>query len=182
MSEQKPKSRRERMATAGAVTTVEPELSDEEKYEAELAEQARQNSGDWDSVAPGKADNFGKSFGRMIGLLKPSAVWFVFVSILGAIGVVLTVAAPKVLGEATNLVYAGFMSNQLGTAAGRLPRVPGRNPEGRGRRTTAPVRTDRLRQPGSGTAATSPSAPASTSRRCAGSSRPYWRSTSSRRC
>ncbi|WP_102193310.1 ABC transporter ATP-binding protein [Microbacterium aurantiacum] len=110
---QKPKSRRERSATAGAVTTVEPELTDEEKYEAELAEQARQNSGDWDSVAPGKADNFGKSFGRMVGLLKPSAVWFVFVSILGAIGVVLTVAAPKVLGEATNIVYEGFISNIL---------------------------------------------------------------------
>ncbi|MFY9712057.1 MAG: ABC transporter ATP-binding protein [Microbacterium sp.] len=112
------------MATAGAVTTVEPELSDEEKYEAELAEQARQNSGDWDSVAPGKADNFGKSFGRMIGLLKPSAVWFVFVSILGAIGVVLTVAAPKVLGEATNLVYAGFMSNQLAQPQGDFPGFP----------------------------------------------------------
>jgi ATP-binding cassette subfamily B multidrug efflux pump len=89
------------------------EMTAEEKYEAELAEQARQNSGDWDSVAPGKADNFGKSFGRMIGLLRPSAMWFVFVSILGAIGVVLTVAAPKVLGEATNIVYEGFISNML---------------------------------------------------------------------
>ncbi|WP_460796203.1 ABC transporter ATP-binding protein [Microbacterium sp. GXF0217] len=93
----------------------EPEqLTPEEQYEAELAEQARQNSGDWDAVAPGKADNFGKSFGRMIGLLKPSALWFVFVSILGAIGVVLTVAAPKVLGEATNIIYEGFISKSLG--------------------------------------------------------------------
>ncbi|UYO97415.1 ABC transporter ATP-binding protein/permease [Microbacterium sp. M28] len=90
------------------------QLTPEEQYEAELAEQARQNSGDWDAVAPGKADNFGKSFGRMIGLLKPSALWFVFVSILGAIGVVLTVAAPKVLGEATNIIYEGFISKTLG--------------------------------------------------------------------
>ncbi|WP_407359132.1 ABC transporter ATP-binding protein/permease [Microbacterium sp. LTA6] len=115
-----PKSRRERATTDSAVATVELELTEEEKYEAELAEQARQNSGDWDSVAPGKADNFGQSFGRMIGLLKPSAVWFVFVSILGAIGVVLTVAAPKVLGEATNIVYEGFISNIL--AANGVPR------------------------------------------------------------
>ncbi|WP_406248568.1 ABC transporter ATP-binding protein [Microbacterium sp. M] len=90
------------------------QLTADEQYEAELAEQARQNSGDWDAVAPGKADNFGKSFGRMIGLLKPSALWFVFVSILGAIGVVLTVAAPKVLGEATNIIYEGFISKSLG--------------------------------------------------------------------
>ena len=30
-------------------------LTEEERLELELAEQARQNSGDWDSVAPGKA-------------------------------------------------------------------------------------------------------------------------------
>lgn len=101
-----------------------PELTEEERYEAELAEQARQNSGAWDSVAPGKADNFGKSFGRMIGLLKPSAVWFVLVSILGAIGVVLTVAAPKVLGEATNIVYEGFISNSLAQPQGDFPGFP----------------------------------------------------------
>lgn len=94
--------------------TTPEQLTADEQYEAELAEQARQNSGDWDAVAPGKADNFGKSFGRMIGLLKPSALWFVFVSILGAIGVVLTVAAPKVLGEATNIIYEGFISKSLG--------------------------------------------------------------------
>ena len=86
----------------------------EEAYEAELAEQARQNSGDWDSVAPGKADNFGKSFARMLGLLRPEAAWFILVSVFGAIGVVLTVAAPKVLGEATNLIYEGFISIMLG--------------------------------------------------------------------
>ncbi len=125
MSEQeKPLSRRERAMAARAAATVAPELTDEEKYEAELAEQARQNSGDWDSVAPGKADNFGPSFARMIGLLKPSAVWFVFVSILGAIGVVLTVAAPKVLAEATNYVYTGFLSNQLAKPSDGFPGFP----------------------------------------------------------
>ncbi|MFA4897103.1 MULTISPECIES: ABC transporter ATP-binding protein [Microbacterium] len=89
-------------------------LTAEEQYEAELADAARLDAGGWDAPAPGKADNFGKSFGRMIGLLKPSALWFVFVSILGAIGVVLTVAAPKVLGEATNIIYEGFISKTLG--------------------------------------------------------------------
>ncbi|MBN9177998.1 MAG: ABC transporter ATP-binding protein [Microbacterium sp.] len=89
-------------------------LSEEERYELELAEQARQNSGDWDSVAPGKAANFRQSFARMIGLLGPYKWWFAFVSVLGAIGVVLAVIAPKVLGEATNVIFEGVVSAALG--------------------------------------------------------------------
>ncbi|HWS52297.1 MAG TPA: ABC transporter ATP-binding protein, partial [Microbacterium sp.] len=127
MSEQNAKAKRGRGKVAAA--TVEPELTEEEKYEAELAEQARQNSGDWDSVAPGKADNFGASFSRMIGLLKPSAAWFIFVSVLGALGVVLTVAAPKVLAEATNIVYRGFISVQLGQPNGDFPGFPAGTPQ-----------------------------------------------------
>ncbi|CAL4860295.1 ABC transporter ATP-binding protein [Microbacterium sp. MM2322] len=89
-------------------------LSEEEKLEAELAEQARLNSGSWDSVAPGKASQFGPSFLRMIGLLAPFKWVFGLVTIAGAIGVVLAVIAPKVLGEATNIVFEGFLSNVLG--------------------------------------------------------------------
>ena len=89
-------------------------VSEEDQVELELAEQARQNSGDWDSVKPGKATNFGKSFARLIGLLKPHAVAFTVVSILGAIGVVLAVIAPKILGEATNLIFEGAVSAMLG--------------------------------------------------------------------
>ena len=89
-------------------------LTEEERLELELAEQARLSSGDWNSVAPGKAANFGKSFGRLIGLLKPHAVAFILVSILGAIGVVLAVIAPKVLGEATNIIFEGVISSSLG--------------------------------------------------------------------
>ena len=63
-------------------------LTEEERAELELAEQARLNSGDWDSVAPGKASNFGPSFRRLIGLLRPYAGAFTFVSVLGALGVV----------------------------------------------------------------------------------------------
>jgi ATP-binding cassette subfamily B protein len=88
-------------------------LSEEERLELELGEQARIASDSWDSVAPGKADNFGKSFGRLIGLLRPHAVGFIFVSVLGALGVLLTVIAPKVLGEATNIVFEGVVTASL---------------------------------------------------------------------
>jgi ATP-binding cassette, subfamily B, multidrug efflux pump len=95
-------------------TTVAPEPTEEELYEQELAEQARLNSGDWDSVAPGKASKFGPSFVRMIGLLAPYKWAFALVSLGGAIGVVLAVIAPRVLGEATNLIFEGVVSRAIG--------------------------------------------------------------------
>lgn len=91
-----------------------PEMTEEERLELELAEQARQNSGDWDSVAPGKAEKFGPSFVRLIGLLKPYAALFALMSLLGAVGVVLAVLAPRVLGDATNLIFEGIVSSSLG--------------------------------------------------------------------
>ncbi|MGF3056252.1 ABC transporter ATP-binding protein [Microbacterium sp. YY-01] len=98
------------------------EIDDER--EKELAEQARQDGGGWDGPAAGKADHFWPSFTRMIGLLKPSAIWLALVSLCGAIGVVLAVIAPKVLGEATNAVYEGFISRALGSDMAGFPGFP----------------------------------------------------------
>lgn len=88
-------------------------LTEEDRAELELAEQARQNSGDWNSVAPGKAAAFGPSFRRLIGLLRPYAWSFTFVSVLGALGVVLAVLAPRILGDATNIIFEGVVSRGL---------------------------------------------------------------------
>src|SRR5690606_13785780 len=69
--------RRERMvaARAGSTppgTTAEIDMTAAEKEEAELAEKARlEGGGMFDGPAPGKADHFGPSFRRMLGLLKP---------------------------------------------------------------------------------------------------------------
>lgn len=98
--------------------TPQAPLSEAELHEREREEKARQSSDGWDGAATGKPDNFRKNFVRMIGLLRPYAFVFVVISILGAIGVVLAVAAPKVLGEATNVVFEGFISSQL---SGQFP-------------------------------------------------------------
>lgn len=95
------------------MSTPTTPLSEDEKLELELAEQARIASDTWDSVAPGKAQDFGKTFRRLLGLLRPHAFALAFVSLLGALSVVLTVIAPKVLGEATNIIFEGFISAQL---------------------------------------------------------------------
>ncbi len=95
-----------------------PEMTEDERLELELAEQARQSSGDWDSVAPGKASRFGPSFLRLIGLLRPYAALFALMSVLGAVGVVLAVLAPRILGDATNLIFEGVVSTSL---SGQFP-------------------------------------------------------------
>jgi len=100
-------------------------LTEEERIEEELAEQARIASDDWSSVKPGKAANFGKSFLRLLGLLRPHARGFVFVSLLGAIGVVFTVIAPKVLGEATNIIFEGVISKNLPDGVTKTQAVAG---------------------------------------------------------
>ncbi|WP_426322195.1 ABC transporter ATP-binding protein [Microbacterium sp. E-13] len=105
MSDEKPTTRRR---TRAAVA----ELSAEEKAEIELGEQARIAADDWSgAVAPGKAAHFWPAFRRLIGLLRPNAWAFVFVSLLGSIGVVLAVLSPKVLGEATNILFEGVVSS-----------------------------------------------------------------------
>jgi ATP-binding cassette subfamily B multidrug efflux pump len=107
-------TRRARRGGRAGGAGVAEHLSAEEKLELELAEQARLSADDWmGGVAPGKAATFGPSFRRLIGLLKPDAVAFVFVSVLGAAGVVLSVIAPKVLGEATNILFEGVFTKKI---------------------------------------------------------------------
>ncbi len=91
----------------------EQTLTEDEKLEIELGEQARLASDSWDSVAPGKADNFKASFTRMLGLLSPHKAALVAVTLMGTAGVVLTVLAPKVLGRATDVIFEGFISRQF---------------------------------------------------------------------
>jgi ATP-binding cassette, subfamily B, multidrug efflux pump len=112
---------------------VEQVISDEEKLELELAEQARIGADDWSGgVAPGKAAQFGPSFRRLIGLLKPNAAAFIFVSVLGAIGVVLSVLAPRLLGDATNVLFEGVVSGMAPAGATQEQVVEGLRSSGQG--------------------------------------------------
>lgn len=66
---------------------------------------------------PGKAQQFGPSFFRMIGLMAPYKWAMLLVSLLGAGGVVLSVVAPKVLARATDLLFSGFISKRIPAGA-----------------------------------------------------------------
>ncbi|GGD29407.1 multidrug ABC transporter ATP-binding protein [Microbacterium faecale] len=87
----------------------------DEREEERAAQEAMIAAGaDEPGAMGGKPKDFWPSFLRFLGLLKPHKWAFIFASVLGAIGVVLMVAGPKVLGEATNVVFEGVLSTTFG--------------------------------------------------------------------
>ncbi|WP_345803493.1 ABC transporter ATP-binding protein [Microbacterium sp. AZCO] len=69
--------------------------------------------GPFGQVAPGeKAQNFGPSAKRLLGTLRSDMPQLIVVLVLGILSVTLSVIGPKLLGNATNVVFAGFVSLQ----------------------------------------------------------------------
>ncbi|WP_167051870.1 ABC transporter ATP-binding protein [Salinibacterium sp. ZJ77] len=60
-----------------------------------------------------KSMNFGSSAKRLFGQLRRERLRVIFVVLLGVVSVALTVAGPKLLGEATNIVFEGAISAQM---------------------------------------------------------------------
>ena len=98
--------------STGTSTAVGPdELSEED---LKLAAEAQASSGDWHTgPPPGKAEAFWPSFKRMVGLLGAYRVSLMIVALAAVGTVVLAVAAPKVLGQATNVIFEGVVSTML---------------------------------------------------------------------
>lgn len=60
-----------------------------------------------------RAHDFRGSFRRLLGLLRPERALIALAIVLGAASVLLSVIGPKVLGNATNLIFAGVVSQRL---------------------------------------------------------------------
>src|SRR5438067_3226767 len=62
--------------------------------------------GDMFGGAPAKkAEHFWPSFKRLMGLLKPEWLGMAWVTLLTVVSVVLIVIAPKILGNATDVIF-----------------------------------------------------------------------------
>ena len=97
--------------TAASAVVGPDELSEED---LKLAAEAQAASGDrHDGPPPGKAEAFWPSFKRMVGLLGAHRISLVVVALAAVGTVVLAVAAPKVLGQATNVIFEGVVSTML---------------------------------------------------------------------
>jgi len=60
-----------------------------------------------------KSMNFGPSARRLIGRLSPHRVPLILVILLGTASVVMSVVVPKILGRATDIIFAGVIGRQL---------------------------------------------------------------------
>ena len=59
-----------------------------------------------------KAQNFGPSAKRLLGTLRVDIPLLILVLVFGVVSVALSVIGPKLLGEGTNILFAGFVSLQ----------------------------------------------------------------------
>ncbi|MBX3194692.1 MAG: ABC transporter ATP-binding protein [Microbacteriaceae bacterium] len=60
-----------------------------------------------------KSMNFGPSARRLLRRLAPERVGLVFVILLGVLSVVLAVLGPKILGQATDIIFEGAISSSI---------------------------------------------------------------------
>src|SRR6478752_6130797 len=66
------------------------------------------SDGDMFGDAPAKkAENFWPSFNRLMSLLKPEWVGMTWVTLLVVVSVALVVIAPRILGQATDVIFSG---------------------------------------------------------------------------
>lgn len=68
-------------------------------------------------VAPGqRSENFGPNLRRLIGELRPDRLLLVLALVASAAGVVASVAAPRVLGHGTDLIFNGVVGQMIAKA------------------------------------------------------------------
>ena len=83
--------------------------------------------------APGtKALNFKPSMKRLLGLLRPEKVLLGMMLVFAIASVVLSVAAPNILGHATNLIFNGVVGGQLPSGISKEQAVGQLRSEGQG--------------------------------------------------
>ena len=79
-----------------------------------------------------KAMNFGPTAKRLLGRLRPEAVGLVVMTLLTVASVTFSVLGPKLLGEGTNIIVAGFISKSLPAGATKAQVLEGMRKSGQG--------------------------------------------------
>lgn len=77
-----------------------------------------------------KSLNFGPSARRLMSRLRPEAAKVIVVTVLGIISVFLSVQGPRILGDATNVIFSGFISSHLTAGATKEEVIAGLRAQG----------------------------------------------------
>ena len=84
------------------------------------------------SIPAEKAMNFLPSAKRLLGTLRPERLWLTLVLFLAVASVTLSVIGPRLLGEGTNLIFAGVVSKQLPAGVSKQQVIEGLRASGQG--------------------------------------------------
>jgi ATP-binding cassette subfamily B protein len=72
-----------------------------------------------------KPMNFWPSAKRLLGTLRPERLWLTLVLVLSVVSVAFSVIGPRLLGEGTNLIFAGVVSKNLPAGASKADVIAG---------------------------------------------------------
>ncbi|MGP0223256.1 ABC transporter ATP-binding protein [Paenarthrobacter sp. NCHU4564] len=79
-----------------------------------------------------KASNFGASARRLLGTLRPERLWLVLILVFAVVSVAMSVIGPRLLGEGTNLIFAGVVSKELPAGVSKADVIAGLRASGEG--------------------------------------------------
>jgi ATP-binding cassette subfamily B multidrug efflux pump len=83
--------------------------------------------------APAKPKNFGASLRRLIRMLRPERRLIALVLVLGVVSVVFAVIGPKILGNATNILFDGVLGKQIPAGVTKDQAIAGLRAQGQDR-------------------------------------------------
>ena len=110
---------------AADVTELEDDDFIEEEYKPSEAD-----GGMFGAMPAKKPEHFWPSAKRLLGLLKPEAVGIYIVVAMVIVSVVLNVIAPKVLGQAMDVIFGGVVGKQLPAGVSKDQFVDGLREQG----------------------------------------------------
>lgn len=127
------KTLRDRKKPAGTLTeetAADPAALADDDFVEEEYKPSEADGGMFGAMPAKKAQNFWPSAKRLLGLLKPEAAGIYIVVAMVIVSVVLNVIAPKILGQAMDVIFGGVVGKQLPAGVSKEQFVSGLRAQG----------------------------------------------------
>ncbi|HKU12020.1 MAG TPA: ABC transporter ATP-binding protein [Sinomonas sp.] len=105
---------------------------EEDDDDVEAGRSQSRGGGFGQQVPAKKAKNFRVSAKRLLGLIRPESGWMAVVIVFIVISVVLSVIAPKILGNAMDVIFAGVIGKQMPAGVSKDQVISGLRSQGQG--------------------------------------------------